>query len=104
MSSIMKKKSSIKAGYQELYAAVRSGSNLHLIDALKSVRAKCGAMVTCELSEKAHKIFQKQTEIKLNEPLKARLIRYKIIKQPKAMELTDSDFKSMRRPYTLESK
>ena len=100
----MKNNSSIKTSYQKLYGAVRSERTTALIAALANTQRKHGVMVTCYLSEKAHKVFQKQTEIKLNEPLKARLIRYKIIKQPKAMELTDSDFKSMRRPYTLESK
>ncbi|RYU62172.1 hypothetical protein [Aliivibrio finisterrensis] len=77
----MKNISSIKASYQELYDAVRSERVTALIAALTNTRRKHGAMVTCDLSEKAHRVFEKHTEIKRYKSLVDRLKRYKEQKQ-----------------------
>lgn len=79
----MKNNSSIKTSYKELYAAVRTESVLALIAVLDKARAKHGAMVACDLSEKAHEVFSKETEIKRHESLTDRLSRYKHQKQLK---------------------
>ena len=77
----MKNNSSIKASYKELYAAVRTEGVLGLIAVLDKTRVKHGAMIACDLSEKAHEVFSKETEIKRHESLTDRLSRYKRQKQ-----------------------
>jgi hypothetical protein len=77
----MKNNASIKTSYKELYAAVRTEGVLGLIAVLDKVRAKHGAMIACDLSEKAHEVFSKETEIKRRESLTDRLSRYKRQKQ-----------------------
>ncbi|MGR6834734.1 hypothetical protein [Aliivibrio wodanis] len=77
----MKNNSSIKTSYKELYAAVRTEGVLGLIAVLDKVRAKHGAMVACDLSEKAHIVFHRETEIKRRESLSERLATYKHQKQ-----------------------
>ncbi|OCH17013.1 hypothetical protein A6E04_19355 [Aliivibrio logei] len=81
MSSTMKKKSLIKTSYQKLYAAVRTERVTALIAALANTKRKHGVMVACDLSEKAHKIFHKETEIRRYESLAERVVRYKRQKQ-----------------------
>jgi hypothetical protein len=73
----MKNRSSIKASYKEFYAAVRTEGVLGLIAVLDKTRVKHGAMIACDLSEKAHEVFSKETEIKRHESLTDRLSRYK---------------------------
>lgn len=79
----MRNNAPIKTSYKELYAAVRTEGALGLIAVLDKTRAKHGAMITCDLSEKAHEVFSKETEIKRHESLTDRLSRYKRQKQLK---------------------
>lgn len=77
----MRNNSSIKASYKELYAAVRTEGVLGLIAVLDRTRTKHGAIIACDLSEKAHIVFHRETEIKRRESLTERLSRYKRQKQ-----------------------
>ncbi|MDD9157876.1 hypothetical protein PVK64_17045 [Aliivibrio sp. S4TY2] len=79
----MKNNSSIKTSDKELYAAVRTEGVLGLIAVLDKARAKHGAMVACDLSEKAHIVFHRETEIRRRESLSERLATYKRQKQLK---------------------
>ncbi len=77
----MQNNPSIKTSYKELYAAVRAENVLELIATLSRTRATHGVMSTCNLSEKAHFVFQKETEIRRHESLSERLATYKRQKQ-----------------------
>ncbi|RYU50017.1 hypothetical protein [Aliivibrio finisterrensis] len=86
----MKNIPSIKTSYKELHAAVRTEGVLALIAVLDKARAKHGAMVACDLSEKAHIVFHRETEIKRREPLSERLATYKRQKQLKYRTYTNA--------------
>lgn len=73
----MKNKSIIEVSYQSLYAAVRSGSTLHLTDVLRRVFVKCGAMAACDLSDKAHRIYYKKIDTRRSRSLTERLMQHK---------------------------
>ena len=73
----MRNNSSIKASYKELYAAVRTEGALGLIAVLDKTRTKHGVMIACDLSEKAHIVFHRETEIRRHKSLSERLIQYK---------------------------
>ena len=79
----MRNNAPIKTSYKELYAAVRTEGALGLIAVLDKTRAKHGVMIACDLSEKAHIVFHRETEIKRRESLIDRLIQYKQYKARK---------------------